>query len=77
MAKSAEGTASRPSRRVTPRQIAALVVAVLIVIFIVQNRELVRIQLFTASVTSPLWLVLAVMIVLGALIGFTLGRRRR
>jgi uncharacterized integral membrane protein len=53
-----------------------LVVAALVVLFIVQNRDIVKIQLFTLSLSAPLWLLLVVMVALGALIGFLLTRRR-
>ena len=73
-------TASRGAdvgrRRISPRLIIALVVTALVVIFIAQNRDPVRIQLFVISVTSPLWLLLVVMVVLGVLAGYLLGRRR-
>jgi uncharacterized integral membrane protein len=46
-------------------------------IFIAQNREHVRIQLFTITLTSPLWLILVVMVVLGGIVGLLLSRWRR
>jgi uncharacterized integral membrane protein len=52
-----------------------LLVAALIVLFIVQNRDTVKIQLFTLTMSAPLWLLLVVMVALGALIGFLLARR--
>jgi putative membrane protein len=53
-----------------------LVATALVAIFIAQNRDQVRIQLFTITLTSPLWLILVVVVALGVLIGFLLGRRR-
>jgi uncharacterized integral membrane protein len=67
----------RPRRRVSPRLIAAIFIVALIVLFIAQNRDTVKIQLFAATLTSPLWLLLVVMAGLGAAIGFLLARRRR
>lgn len=77
MTEPAEGTPARPPRRITSHQIAALVVAALVVIFIAQNRDPVRIQLFTATLTAPLWLLLVVMVGLGVIVGLLLVRRRR
>jgi uncharacterized integral membrane protein len=73
---SPESSPVRPRRRVTPRLIAALVVVALAVLFIAQNRDTVQIQLFAATLTSPLWLLFGVLAGLGALIGFLLARRR-
>ncbi|HXV93722.1 MAG TPA: lipopolysaccharide assembly protein LapA domain-containing protein [Pseudonocardia sp.] len=64
-------------RRITARQIAAIVIAVLVVVFIVQNRDRVRIELFTLTLSAPLWLLLTVMALLGLIVGLLLGRRRR
>jgi lipopolysaccharide assembly protein A len=73
-------TASRGAdvgrRRISPRLVIALVVTALVAIFIAQNRDTVRIQLFAVTLTSPLWLLLVIMVVLGVLVGFLLGRRR-
>jgi lipopolysaccharide assembly protein A len=73
-------TASRGTdvgrRRISPRLVIALVVMTLVAIFIAQNRDTVRIQLFTVTLTSPMWLILVIMIVLGVLLGFLVGRRR-
>jgi uncharacterized integral membrane protein len=49
--------------------------AVLAVVFIVQNRVRVRINFFTVDVSAPVWLVLTVT-VLGVVIGSLLRRRR-
>lgn len=71
------GTPVQHRRRITPRQIAALVIIAVTVIFIVQNRDIMQIHLFALTLTSPLWLLLVVMVGLGGLIGFLLGRRRK
>lgn len=71
------GTPVRSRRRITPRQILALVIAVLAVIFIVQNRDPVQIHWFTITLTSPLWLLLVVTIVVGAAVGLLFARRGR
>ncbi|MGY1731693.1 lipopolysaccharide assembly protein LapA domain-containing protein [Geodermatophilus sp. SYSU D01045] len=67
----------RPARRrVRPGQVLALLIAVVAVAFIVQNRDRVTVDLFTVDVTSPLWLILTIMLLLGVLLGMTLRSRR-
>jgi putative membrane protein len=63
-------------RRISPRLVIALVVTALVAIFIAQNRETVRIQLFAVTLTSPMWLILVIMVVLGLVFGYLIGRRR-
>lgn len=48
----------------TPRTVIAAVLVALAVIFILQNRAETTIQLFWASVQSPLWLTLVVLLLL-------------
>lgn len=55
--------------------VAALVLFAIALTFIVQNRQLVTIYLFTTSVSSPAWIALVVMLVVGILIGFLMGVR--
>jgi uncharacterized integral membrane protein len=74
---SPESSPVRPRRRVSPRLIAAMFIVALVVLFIAQNRDTVKIQFFAATLTSPLWLLLVVMAGLGAATGFLLARRRR
>jgi uncharacterized integral membrane protein len=62
--------------RPSPRQIIAAVIAVVVVIFIVQNRNRVTIDLFTASFSCPLWLLLLVMTAVGMLLCYGFMRRR-
>jgi lipopolysaccharide assembly protein A len=66
----------RRGRRISPRLVITLVVIALIAIFIAQNRDEVRVQLFALTLTSPLWLILVVMIAVGGLGGFLTHRRR-
>jgi lipopolysaccharide assembly protein A len=63
-------------RRISPRLVVALAATALVVIFVAQNRDPVRIQLFAITLTSPLWLILVIVVVLGVLVGFLLGRQR-
>jgi uncharacterized integral membrane protein len=64
-------------RRVPPRVWVALVLAVLAVIFIAENRDPTPIRLIVPVVVMPLWAALAILFVVGVLVGLGLGRRRR
>ena len=55
----------------------ALVLVVLAAVFVAQNRAQTPVTLFWIRVTSPLWLLLTVIAVVGLVIGLLLGRRRR
>ncbi|NKQ52318.1 DUF1049 domain-containing protein [Amycolatopsis sp. K13G38] len=54
---------------------------VLAIIFIVQNRTEVKVNLFTATLTAPLWLLLTIMTAVGVVVGVLLrwrtGKTRR
>jgi putative membrane protein len=71
-----EPTARRRLPAITPGQLLSGVLVVLAVVFIVQNRERVRIHFFTIDVSSPVWLMLTVMVLIGVLIGALVRRRR-
>jgi lipopolysaccharide assembly protein A len=75
---SGSATPSKPraSRRLTPGQIVALIIVLLAVVFVIQNREPVSVQLLGARLSAPLWLLLTIMAGVGLLIGFLLARRR-
>ena len=53
-----------------------ILLTLLAVVFISQNRDRVSIDLFWLQVLAPLWLILLVTVLAGVLIG-SLGRRRR
>lgn len=57
--------------------VAAAVLFAIAMTFIVQNRQLISIYLFTTSVSSPAWIALVVMLAIGMLIGFLMGVRSR
>ncbi len=59
---------------VPPRVWVALVLLVLAVSFVAQNRDTVRVRWLTFSVTSPLWAALLVMMLVGLLIGLLVRR---
>lgn len=60
----------------TSRRALALLLAVLAVVFVVENREPVAIRLLLPVVVMPQWAALAATLVVGVLIGVLLRRRR-
>lgn len=71
-------SAREGSKGLTPQRIVALLLAVLVVAFIVQNRATVTLSLLTIQVSAPLWMAFLATAVLGALIGWLLtGRAAR
>ncbi len=58
------------------RQTAALVLLVLAVIFILENRRSTTIRFLVPEVTAPLWLALLVSVVIGVVAGALMGRNR-
>jgi uncharacterized integral membrane protein len=69
--------AATGTRRVSPRMWGALVLVVLAVVFIVENRDPTPIRLIVPVVVMPLWAALAGLFVVGVLVGYGLSRRRR
>ena len=79
MAKNSDTAARRKVGGVTvnTRTVVFAVVAILAVWFILMNTSSVKIHLWGLStVSSPLWLVLAVMLVAGMLLGWFVRRYR-
>ncbi|MFC9979245.1 lipopolysaccharide assembly protein LapA domain-containing protein [Gordonia sp. NPDC127522] len=73
--KPATGKSSALSKVSLPQWIA-IGLTVLAVVFIVQNRTTVRIDLFWVSVESPLWFILAVVFLVGWVVGVLAARGR-
>ena len=73
--KPATGKSSALSKVSLPQWIA-LGLTVLAVVFIVQNRTTVHIDLFWVSVESPLWFILAVVFLVGWVVGVLAARGR-
>lgn len=63
--------------RITVNQWVAAVLVVLSVVFIAQNRSRVDINFLLVTVRSPMWLVLLIMFLIGALAGLLIRRRAR
>jgi len=62
---------------ITPKQITGGVLALVLVVFVLQNTDSTSITLLIFDVTFPLWLVLSGTILLSVGIGYLLGSRRR
>ncbi|MCF2526597.1 LapA family protein [Yinghuangia soli] len=58
------------------RTLALALLGVLAVWFVVANTESVEIRLWIPTVSLPLWLVLAVTLLVGITIGLLIARRR-
>lgn len=58
------------------RTIALVVLGVLAVWFVVANTESVEIRLWIPTVSLPLWVVLAITLLVGVAIGWLIARRR-
>ena len=63
--------------RISAAQWVALVLAVLAVIFVAQNHHRVDINILMVTISSPMWLVLLVIFVVGWLVGLLTRRSRR
>lgn len=59
------------------RWVLPVLLAVVVVVFILENRDLVTIRLLLPVVVMPQWAALTITLVIGLLIGLMLGRRRR
>lgn len=72
---------SRPAAtgasRFTSRRIVALVLLVLAIVFVVENRQLTEIRLLIPVVFMPLWAALTITLVIGLIVGVVFGRRRK
>ncbi|MFC5142048.1 DUF1049 domain-containing protein [Actinomycetospora rhizophila] len=73
--------ATRAPGRTTPwyraRWFLPVVLAVLAIVFILENRDLVTIRLLIPVVVMPQWAALTITLIIGLVIGLMLRRRRR
>ncbi|NUP28918.1 MAG: LapA family protein [Nocardia sp.] len=71
--------APKPSllSRITVNQWLALALTVVAVIFIVENRDHVEIHFLPVTVSSPMWLILLIMFLIGLVAGLLIRRRGR
>jgi uncharacterized integral membrane protein len=68
---------AKGASRLTPRTVLALVLLVVAVVFVVENRDLTEIRLLIPIVLMPLWAALAITLIIGLVVGLVLGRRRK
>jgi uncharacterized integral membrane protein len=61
----------------TTRTVIALLAAVLILLFMITNREKVKIDLLIAELSLPLWSLVLITTGLGILIGFALNGKSK
>ena len=71
-----ESRARRGLRDLSGRAVAAIVLAVLVVVFIVLNRRQTRISFIVFTTQTALWVALAVAALGGFVAGFLISRRR-
>lgn len=64
-------------RLASPKVFIGGLVTIAAVWFIIANNSQVRIHLWVTWVSAPLWLVLLLVFLAGALVGFLAGRRKR
>lgn len=69
-------TRASSARRLLVAHWAALVLTVIAVVFIAQNRADVSIDLFWLHATAPMWFVLVGTLLVGVLVGVLASRRR-
>lgn len=65
------------SFQLTPRRILGLLVAVVAIAFILQNRDTVSTSLFVFEFRAPMWVTLLIVFLAGAAAGWLLQRRRK
>ncbi|MFD4365950.1 hypothetical protein [Rhodococcus sp. NPDC058521] len=61
--------------RVSPGQWAALILTILLVVFVLQNRAKTSITLFWMNLSAPLWFTLLAVFVVGWVVGVLTNRR--
>jgi uncharacterized integral membrane protein len=67
---------AQPRRRPSAKAIVAVVVAVLFLVFVLQNTDETQVSYLGFDVSTGTWLVLVVAFGLGMLVGWLLSRRR-
>lgn len=55
----------------------ALVIVIVALVFVLQNRQVTSIYLFNVSVSAPLWTTLLITLAVGILVGLLTRRRHR
>jgi uncharacterized integral membrane protein len=68
---------SRDAARYAAAHWLAVILTVIAIVFVAQNRHKISIDFFWANLTSPMWLVLLITAVVGAAIGYLISRHRQ
>jgi uncharacterized integral membrane protein len=61
----------------SPRQVAAIVLIVLTMIFILQNRRRTTVRFLIPELVTPLWVVLFLSVLVGMIVGALVADRRK
>ncbi|MFD6399020.1 hypothetical protein [Nocardia sp. NPDC060249] len=64
-------------RRVSPTQWVAIALSILAVVFVLENRGKVSVEILLITVSSPMWLILLAMFIVGWITGVLTTRRAR
>ena len=72
-----QSSRGNPLARFAVQYWAPIALMALAAVFIGQNRDRQQIHFLWATVESPMWLLLAAMLLIGVAIGLLLRRRRR
>ena len=64
----------KPGKKISPKSAIGGIVAALLLVFILQNRQEVTINFVTREREFPLWIVLGVTAIIGALLGQLIER---
>jgi uncharacterized integral membrane protein len=76
--KQLESTGENHGFRLNTKQFVGILIAIVLVIFIVSNRERQTVDFLFVEFTVPLWLILTVTALLGAAVGaLALSRRQK
>jgi uncharacterized integral membrane protein len=76
VAKDGKSQQAGEKRGVDPKLVAALVLLAVLLVFIFQNTDSPTLNFLVFEFEAPLWLMLGLTALTGAVIGFFLGRRR-
>ncbi|WP_054813581.1 hypothetical protein [Nocardia arizonensis] len=63
--------------RISPTRWLALGLTVLAVVFVLENRAQVSIEILLINITAPMWLILLTMFLIGWAVGLLTRRRAR
>lgn len=66
-----------PVRTLVRERWLAIVLVIVTISFVAQNRNRVQLDLFWLNMRAPLWLALVVIALIGVVVGFLAARQRR